>query len=137
MPSDFPEDIPVTWDQQVQKANDCYEAGARILHIHVRDPKTGKIRRTSTNTAPRSVDCVKPCPTSEPKSDRARRTVPLNPGRRGHASPPPHRAEGRTAARGQPMARLGTREAGSPTPGQLPAVRAEPSSAVTNLWISA
>ena len=45
IPSDFPEDIPVTWDQQVQKAIDCYEAGARILHIHVRDPKTGKISK--------------------------------------------------------------------------------------------
>ena len=45
IPSDFPEDIPVTWDEQVQKAVDCYEAGARILHIHVRDPKTGKISK--------------------------------------------------------------------------------------------
>jgi hypothetical protein len=42
IPSNFPEDIPVTWDEQMQKAIDCYEAGARILHIHVRDPKTGK-----------------------------------------------------------------------------------------------
>jgi uncharacterized protein (DUF849 family) len=45
IPSDFPEDIPVTWDEQVQKAVDCYEAGARMLHIHVRDPKTGKISK--------------------------------------------------------------------------------------------
>lgn len=45
IPSDFPEDIPVTWDEQVQKAVDCFEAGARILHIHVRDPKTGKISK--------------------------------------------------------------------------------------------
>lgn len=45
IPSDFPEDIAVTWDEQVQKAVDCYEAGARILHVHVRDPKTGKISK--------------------------------------------------------------------------------------------
>jgi uncharacterized protein (DUF849 family) len=45
IPSDFPEEIPVTWDEQVQKAIDCFEAGARILHIHVRDPETGKISK--------------------------------------------------------------------------------------------
>ncbi len=45
MPSDFPEDIALTWDQQVQKAVDCYNAGATILHIHVRDPKTGHISK--------------------------------------------------------------------------------------------
>ncbi|MFE3055996.1 3-keto-5-aminohexanoate cleavage protein [Nocardia sp. NPDC059239] len=45
MPSDYPDDIPVTWDEQVQKAVDCFEAGARLLHIHVRDPKTGKISK--------------------------------------------------------------------------------------------
>ena len=37
MPEDFPEDIPVTMDQQVQKAVDCYEAGATVLHLHVRE----------------------------------------------------------------------------------------------------
>src|SRR6188474_1317656 len=37
MPSDFPEDIPVTIDQQVQKAVDCYNAGATVLHVHVRE----------------------------------------------------------------------------------------------------
>jgi len=45
MPDDYPEDIPVTWDEQVQKAVDCYNAGASLLHIHVRDPKTGKISK--------------------------------------------------------------------------------------------
>jgi len=44
-PSDFPEDIDVSWDAQVQKAIDCYNAGASILHIHVRDPNTGKISK--------------------------------------------------------------------------------------------
>ena len=37
LPSDFPEDIPVTMEEQVQKAVDCYNAGAQILHIHVRE----------------------------------------------------------------------------------------------------
>ena len=34
-------DIPLTWDEQVQAAVDCYEAGARVLHFHVRNPATG------------------------------------------------------------------------------------------------
>ena len=34
-------DIPVTWDEQVQAAVDCYEAGATVLHFHVRNPATG------------------------------------------------------------------------------------------------
>ena len=37
MPSDFPEDIPVTMEEQVQKAVDCYNAGATVLHVHVRE----------------------------------------------------------------------------------------------------
>lgn len=37
MPSDFPEDIPVTIEQQIQKAVDCYNAGATVLHLHVRE----------------------------------------------------------------------------------------------------
>lgn len=35
-------DIPVTWDEQVQRAVDCYNAGATMLHVHVRDPQTGQ-----------------------------------------------------------------------------------------------
>ncbi|MES2483400.1 MAG: 3-keto-5-aminohexanoate cleavage protein [Pseudomonadota bacterium] len=37
VPSDFPEDIAVTMDAQIQKAVDCYNAGARVLHLHVRE----------------------------------------------------------------------------------------------------
>ncbi|HLX24152.1 MAG TPA: 3-keto-5-aminohexanoate cleavage protein [Usitatibacter sp.] len=37
MPSDFPEDIPVSIAEHVQKAVDCYNAGATVLHIHVRE----------------------------------------------------------------------------------------------------
>ncbi|SDH89477.1 Uncharacterized conserved protein, DUF849 family [Pseudomonas benzenivorans] len=37
MPEDFPEDIPLTMEEQVQKAVDCYEAGATVLHLHVRE----------------------------------------------------------------------------------------------------
>jgi hypothetical protein len=53
LPEDYPEDIAVTWEEQVQKAVDCYNAGATILHIHVRDPKTG--HTSSTSTAIRSA----------------------------------------------------------------------------------
>ncbi len=37
IPSDFPQDIPVTMEEQVQKAVDCYNAGATVLHVHVRE----------------------------------------------------------------------------------------------------
>lgn len=37
MPADYPEDIPVTMDEHVQKAVDCYNAGATVLHVHVRE----------------------------------------------------------------------------------------------------
>lgn len=36
-PGDFPGDIPVTMEEQIQKGVDCYEAGATVLHIHVRE----------------------------------------------------------------------------------------------------
>src|SRR5271154_5678426 len=35
-------DIPVSWDEQVQTAVDCWNAGATMLHVHVRNPATGK-----------------------------------------------------------------------------------------------
>jgi uncharacterized protein (DUF849 family) len=34
-------DLPLSWDEQVQVAVDCYEAGATMLHFHVRNPATG------------------------------------------------------------------------------------------------
>ena len=34
---DFPEDLPLTMDQHVQAAVDCWNAGATVLHIHVRE----------------------------------------------------------------------------------------------------
>jgi len=45
LPTDYPEDIAVSWKDQVQKAVDCYNAGATVLHVHVRDPKTGHISK--------------------------------------------------------------------------------------------
>lgn len=36
-PADFPEDIPVTMEDHIQKAVDCYNAGATVIHIHVRE----------------------------------------------------------------------------------------------------
>src|SRR5690349_9798173 len=35
-------DIPVTLEEQVQVAVDCWNAGATVLHLHVREPDTGK-----------------------------------------------------------------------------------------------
>ena len=37
MPADFPEDIPLSMAAQIQKAVDCYNAGATVVHIHVRE----------------------------------------------------------------------------------------------------
>lgn len=37
LPSDFPDDIVISMDDQVQKAVDCYNAGATVLHVHVRE----------------------------------------------------------------------------------------------------
>jgi uncharacterized protein (DUF849 family) len=45
-PADYPEEIPISWKDQVQKAVDCYNAGATVLHVHVRDPKTGQISKS-------------------------------------------------------------------------------------------
>jgi uncharacterized protein (DUF849 family) len=36
-PADFPEDIAVTMEAQIQKAVDCYDAGASVLHVHARE----------------------------------------------------------------------------------------------------
>ena len=33
--------IPITPEEIVQSARECWEAGAAVVHIHVRDPKTG------------------------------------------------------------------------------------------------
>ena len=50
MPEDFPEDIPVTMEEQIQKAVDCYEAGASVLHLHVRElDGTGSKRLSKFN----------------------------------------------------------------------------------------
>src|SRR6476659_8054324 len=46
-PDDFPEDIPVSMDEHVQKAVDCYNAGATVLHIHVREPDGKGSKRLS------------------------------------------------------------------------------------------
>ena len=36
-PDDFREDLPLTMDEHVQQAVDCWNAGATVLHIHVRE----------------------------------------------------------------------------------------------------
>lgn len=45
--SDFESDIPVTMDQQIQKAVDCYNAGATVLHVHVREDDGSGSKRLS------------------------------------------------------------------------------------------
>jgi uncharacterized protein (DUF849 family) len=47
LPSDS-DDIPVSMDQQVQKAVDCYNAGATVLHVHVREPDGRGSKKIST-----------------------------------------------------------------------------------------
>jgi uncharacterized protein (DUF849 family) len=42
LPSDYSEDITVSWDTQVQKAAGCYNAGDTVRHVHVRELKTGR-----------------------------------------------------------------------------------------------
>jgi len=41
------DDIPVTMDEQIQKAVDCYNAGATVLHVHVREPDGKGSKRLS------------------------------------------------------------------------------------------
>ncbi|WP_227979811.1 3-keto-5-aminohexanoate cleavage protein [Nocardia spumae] len=36
-PDDFRDDLPLTMEEHIQQAVDCYEAGATVLHIHVRE----------------------------------------------------------------------------------------------------
>ncbi|MFL5426239.1 MAG: 3-keto-5-aminohexanoate cleavage protein [Myxococcales bacterium] len=47
IPADFPEDIPVSMEEHIQKAVDCYNAGATVLHIHVREPDGKGSKRLS------------------------------------------------------------------------------------------
>lgn len=41
------DDIPVTMDEQVQKAVDCWNAGATVLHVHCREPDGSGSKRLS------------------------------------------------------------------------------------------
>jgi uncharacterized protein (DUF849 family) len=47
LPSDS-DDIPVSMDEQVQKAVDCYNAGATVLHVHAREADGQGSKRLST-----------------------------------------------------------------------------------------
>ena len=47
LPQDFPEDIPVSMAEHVQKAVDCYNAGAMVLHLHVREADGSGSKRLS------------------------------------------------------------------------------------------
>lgn len=41
IPRDVAPHIPITPEEIVQSARECWDAGAAVVHIHVRDPKTG------------------------------------------------------------------------------------------------
>lgn len=41
IPRDVAPYVPITPEETVQSAVECWNAGAAIVHIHVRDPKTG------------------------------------------------------------------------------------------------
>lgn len=45
-PSDS-DDIPISMDEQVQKAVDCWNAGATVLHVHVRESNGKGSKRLS------------------------------------------------------------------------------------------
>jgi uncharacterized protein (DUF849 family) len=58
LPSDFPEDIAVSMDDQVQKAVDCDNAGATVLHVHVREADgKGSTRISKFNDACKAASC--------------------------------------------------------------------------------
>jgi uncharacterized protein (DUF849 family) len=60
-PEDFPEDIPVTMEDQVQKAVDCYNAGATVLHLHVRElDGKGSKRLSKFNELIDGIRCAVP-----------------------------------------------------------------------------
>ena len=61
--SDFPEDIPLTMDEHVQKAVDCYNAGATVLHIHVRELDGKGSKRLSRVQRAARICCATPCRT--------------------------------------------------------------------------
>ena len=47
--TDFPEDLPLSMDEHVQKAVDCWNAGATVLHLHVREEDGTGSKRLSNN----------------------------------------------------------------------------------------
>jgi hypothetical protein len=54
------DDIPVTFDQQVQKAVDCWNAGATVLHVHVREADGKGSKRLSPNRMDEAGTCAPP-----------------------------------------------------------------------------
>ena len=62
MPADFPEDIPLTMEEHVQKAVDCYNAGATVLHLHVRELDGKGSKRLSKFNELIAGICARRCP---------------------------------------------------------------------------
>ena len=59
-PGDFPEDLPLTMDQHVQAAVDCYNAGATVLHITF-GSSTARGRSGCRSSTSCSGGCVRRC----------------------------------------------------------------------------
>jgi uncharacterized protein (DUF849 family) len=51
--------LPLTWDEQVQVAVDCFSAGATILHIHYAILKPATSRKTSSSTTIKLGVCAR------------------------------------------------------------------------------
>src|ERR1700689_5820179 len=62
--------LPVTWEEQVQAAVDCFNAGATVLHIHVRDPKTGHAPEPGEEAKFQSYDSRHKLAEIDPKPDQ-------------------------------------------------------------------
>jgi hypothetical protein len=62
IPSDFPEDIAVSWTSRYRRQVDSYNAGATVLHVHVRETDgRGSKRLSQFNKL--LADGGSPCPT--------------------------------------------------------------------------
>ena len=102
-PADFPEDIPLTMDQHVQQAVDCWNAGATVLHMHVRELDGKGSKRLSQFN-----ELLAPAAPRRAGDDPAgRRFDLLRPGRRGRRREVAGRRRPAHARRSRPQARPG------------------------------
>ena len=96
--------VPVTPEQIADSAIEAARAGAAIVHLHVRDPETGKGGRE-----PRAL------PRGRRADPRLRRRPRAEPDRRDGRRPRARRRRGAAAARRRPAPTWRARPSGSPT----------------------